>query len=346
MNFGTLMSPQAEQIYRYFLGRPPSEEENSWLLSNANDPWPTNGVMCFSQPWDNTKATLLVYACCHGWQLLHYWANHGNNYIRNAFNVVLVQNYRVMGDANYQGQASGQPRADKIMEPIPHVYSDLFRAMCSKASWVVYHPAYDGTIFDPENLFEWPVGYDNEQRTVSFHSPSFAAFWPVSHFGDEHILHYLRTKEYSPKQLKSALRSGSLFCNYDVRFELGRSRLYSKDSRVKCGIAEFFLKYWTTHRMFLAFNHPSYHLMAYQGAKLCNYIERGECSIHHDAEQFVLDLGDNEARLPAWPDHKSTWKHFPFQFPMKYRVEEADAFYSHWIDDLQQKVTKENETTK
>lgn len=331
--FPFLDEPKVEALYRFFLDRSPTHAEHLWMRNNCNDSWLTNGVMAFQWPWDATKPVLLIYACCHGAQLCKYWLEFSQSgYVRGRYNLVFIQNYRVQGDAHYLASTG-----ESIKNPatLPDEYRELFLAVWRKAELVITHPAYGGTAFDPGSLFS-NLGAKHA-RMLKFHSPSFGALWPVCLYGDDWVKKLLRGGMLA-EEIKEVLAKGHTNADLPSRFTRAYGRLLLKDTYVDTPIAGFFETFCRRHRMFVTFNHPSFHLMGLQAMQLEARLagKTIACDPAH-----ILALPWNACNFqPVWPDHQVTHTHLRLVYPMGYS--DTVGFYDNEIDRCAREVAAES----
>jgi hypothetical protein len=325
-----------DAVYNYVLGRYPTHAQHLFLRNNGNDPWLTNGVCAFTPP-DYRKKTLLVYACCHGAQLCEYWLNHSSTrYIRDNFNIIFWQNYRTQGDAHYMpGQASR-------LSLLPDEYRELFIASFRKADVVVTHPAYGGTEFDPNHLIS-SYAKPSVTHIIKFHSPSFGALWPVCLYGDDWCKDLL-VSGLSADQIKERLANGELHCNLSARFAQALTRMRHKDTLVDVGISRFFSAHFRTHRMFVTFNHPSFHLMASQALRIEESLAGQHPGIIHSLspteEAYCLALPWNSCNFqPVWPDHRISNRELGLRYTDSY-PDTTGTFYGGQIERCAAEVIK------
>jgi hypothetical protein len=322
--FPPITADQADGLYEFFLNRCPSIDEQRWLTENANDNrWITNGVMAFSAPWDPNKKTLFLYTCCHGAQLMSFWLKYSTSqHITQTYNLCLAQNYRAQGDKNY---STGKPPGN--VAGIPDTHRDIFLALFRKADVVITHPAYGGSDFSPESLIAMT---QPNVRVIKFHSPSFAALWPVCFFGDAWAKELLR-KGATPDAIIRQLRDGSVNCQLQARWEVAFDRLVRKDKIVDIDIARFFKRHWQRHRMFTTFNHPTFTLMGYQALRLEHIVE-GRDGKEVGILDYAMILGlpwDCCQMRPLWPDHPQVRRELGVRYPDF--IGDTEGFYAKEI---------------
>lgn len=334
-HFPFLGGHEVDNIYTSLTGRLPRHSQHMWIRNNGNDRWLTNGVCAFT-PFDTDKKTLLVYACCHGAQLCEYWLNHSfTQHIRERYNIIFWQNYRAQGDAHYQ------PGQTHSVANLPEEYRELFIASFRSADVIVTHPAYGGTEFSPEFLM---ASYSNpDVHVIRFHSPSFGALWPVCLFGDDWAKDLLRSG-VSAHSLKALIRTGETHACLTKRFEKAMDRLHAKDRLVDVGIEGFFSRHWRTHRMFVTFNHPSFHLMAAQAQAIEKAVVCADPGffpwLSPDDEQACLRLPWNACNFqPVWPDHAIATRELGLRYSDSYP--DTDHFYEKEIDRCASAVAAE-----
>jgi hypothetical protein len=136
-------------------------------------------------------------------------------------------------------------------------------------------------------------------------------------------------------EIKKSLELGRTSCDLPARFQLAVDRLSIKDSFVHTKIAPFFLEHYRRRRMFITFNHPSFTLMAMQGAQ----IEEMLGTASRDKEEHCLGLPWNACGfVPVWPDHKAVTRGLRLEYPDYFP--DTDGFYNSEIDRCALEVSR------
>jgi hypothetical protein len=286
-------------LFSYFAGVIPDAKKIKWSRTEVNAG--VSGSLMINRPFDEKKPLLVVYACCHGAQLVHYL----NCYGPGGFNVAWISNYRWRGSGL-------QSQLDSPLD------SGLFSGIVQKATHLVYHPAYPGTSFDPSTF---PV-----ESKVSFHSPSFEALWGISEFFGEWPVMGMLSEGLSVKQAQERWKNREMKTYLDLRFDLACRRLLRKDDLVQVKLTDYFLRHFRHRRLFLTTNHPNFPIIAWIGQNVLARLFGLPIK-----EDETLAVPDNPIGLDYWPDcwyacHDSALE--PFSFPPAYGdLAEHDRHY-------------------
>lgn len=275
--------------FQYMTDRWPTDGEFKWFDSVTNLPHsPASVLFGVSPEFNLARPTVIFYSACHSIQILHWlynWSKTG--FIRDVNWLVL---FAVQLDRDFE--------AGKPLPP----YFPMMEMALSKADQVVYTPMFRSAPLDPR-VIKSRVAPD--KQWISFHAPSFAALWPVClHWGDEHVRRALEMG-FPPYVIKQGIRDATFPCRMVQRWEEDFDRMLAKDEEVEVRICDFFKKFWRNKRMFLTFNHPSYHLVSHLSQKIEKKLLGYAAVTTSTEDQFSLDaVPENDCGFfPVWPDH-------------------------------------------
>lgn len=292
-------------LFNTFCGRSPTRGECIWTDREVNVG--TAGSLMINRPWDARKGLLVIYACCHGAQLLH-WLNRYGPPDLATFNVAWVSNY-------------------KFREAVQPDFAPARWGVLRRASRLVYHPAYIGSLFDPERF--------GVNTKVSFHSPSFEPLWAVSEYYGEWPVLGMIAEGLTLAEAQECWRLRKMETYLGQRVELARRRLARKDAAVQVKIADFFWTHYQTTRLFLTTSHPAFPLIGYIGQRVCQELFGTPLD-----EAGASLLPSNPLGLDSWPDcwyarHHEALR--PFGYPPEYGTN-YEAHYESLIARIYDRI--------
>jgi hypothetical protein len=308
-NFG-LVNP--EHLYGSICGRGLRPGEGDWLSKYANRLKPSESSLYLSAPFDCHKKTLVVYACCHGAQLVDYWNRfYPDRNLGDRFNVAWINNYAWRRD----GRTSPH-----LVDNCGWLLMDLIR----RADYFIWHPGYAGTEFDPRHMRR---SWCPSARSIPFHSPSFEALWGISEYFGERPVAEAVARGLDMRACAAAWLSGILKTHLVDRFDAAVERLHNKDRDVDVGISDFFEDHCTDRRLFLTTNHPNTPLIGCLGQRIMRIVLN---SAFEDC-RHSLELPDNAIGLDEWPDcgyaHRDLGLRYPLNVPAVFLEGRRDEHY-------------------
>jgi hypothetical protein len=161
----------------------------------------------------------------------------------------------------------------------------------------------------------------------------------TEHHNEDSVVAYLEAGK-TVEEITAIFLSGNFDYDYESRFKSQIDRLRYREAHRDVKISAYIMHHYVSHRMFLTYNHMSFHLASFITEECLGYL-----GFKQKNEDHSLTVGWNEAQFGnSYPDHQSMWNFFKFEYPMDLARERGgpEVYYPTVIREAAQRWEARN----
>lgn len=306
------MIPEAcSRFFETFVGDYPTmEEAKHWEARCKQDFHSWFKVDERTTKWSK-KPTILFFTSCHCFQIDHYLRTWRPE-ILDLFHVHYLMIHQLQ------------------LDPTISV-NRMVRGLVASAD-IVFDNAFLPKFapFDSGNIL---ASAKPSLRRFSFVPPTSACWWPVVvPFGEEGVIEHMRGG-LDDGQIINRFNEGTFDPQFGKRFKEQMQNLRMREDRHDVKLVDFVMRHYRTHKMWLTYNHPTYHVISH-------LVERMLEKIGIAARTNPLDVPTNAAGMGShFPETPYEWEFYRLEYPIRWTEDRGGKAFYH--DQIRQSYAKQ-----
>lgn len=288
-------------------------------MIDFNDPILHRGDLLFSydkKRYDPAKATLLIYASCHGRTLIRYFTYHRPD-ICEKYNLLRLET---------------APITLAIREGIDVFNHPTIKAIFSSAEVVATYNM--GARMGHHELAKVSRLFRPGARVITFVAPNFSGFCPFSYdgYGSHLGLLNMFDRGISAEHAWVKFLGGDFDPLFPVRWRLEIGRHQDKESYHDIGLTRFIIEHHKKAKLWTGPAHPTYHVMAYLGSEI-----GGLLGFPKHTDEQILAFDHALEMISGQPETSYEFDYYKFDYPKRYEDGKENyyhkalqAIHQHW----------------
>jgi len=254
------------------------------------------GIFEPDKKFDPKKKTLLLYLSCHGRTLMEYFKHRPD--VANGWNILRFET---------------GPMVTAIQNGIPIFQRDSTKAIFGMADALFTYNMGDRhgelALRKVRSLLK------PDAKIITMVAPNCSCLSPISYgygggIGVQDAFDNGKTED----QIWKSLLDGTFNPLFNIRWRIEIGRLADKEAYHDVGLAGFIQRNYQRQKLFVAGSHPSYNTMAYLGNECLARI-----GFEKESEEKIIAQDPALGAIGNEPETDYEFKHFRFQYPMRYQ---------------------------
>lgn len=163
-------------------------------------------------------------------------------------------------------------------------------------------------------------------KTITFVATNFSCLWPLSYgYGGMLGVERLLDQGATVDDVWEKLKDGTFDPEFSLRWRIEMGRLIDKATYHDIDIHHFISQNVKRVKLFTASSHPTYHIVAHVGARICDILGIGHENIEANLAHDCMD-----GTMRGWPETHYEWAYYK----MEYRKTQSEGFDDWYLPML------------